>query len=60
MSSEEKPEDGQLSEVVRLDPEEADLPIFPDQAVAGSPEGESGRPDEGRAGPNARTGDQDD
>ena len=48
--------EGQLSEVVRLDPAEADVPIQPDQAVAGSPDGESGRPQEGRAGPNARTG----
>ena len=58
MSTPEQSE-GQLSEVGRLDPAEADLPIQPDQAVAGAPEGESGEVDEGRAGPNARTGSDD-
>ena len=46
--------DGQVSEVGRLDPEKADEPIYPDQATAGYPETESGAPDEGSAGPNAR------
>ena len=46
--------DGQVSEVQELggDP---DTPIADDQAVAGYPEGESGAPDEGPAGPNANT-----
>ena len=43
---------GQVSEVGRL--EEAETPIFPDQATAGYPDAESGRPEEGSAGPNAR------
>ena len=49
----EQPEDGQVSEVQRLDPAEADSPIQPDQATAGYPEGESGHAQEGTAGPNA-------
>ena len=46
--------EGQVSEVGRMDPENADDPIYPDQATAGYPETESGDPDEGTAGPNAR------
>ena len=45
---------GEVSEVSTL--EGADEPIMPDQAVAGSPDAESGEVEEGRAGPNARTG----
>ena len=42
---------GQVSEVDSL--AGAGEPIEPDQAVAGAPDGESGRADEGAAGPNA-------
>ena len=56
MSEHEKDsgQDGQVSEVGRMDPENADEPIYPDNATAGYPETESGAPDEGTAGPNAR------
>ncbi len=46
-------QDGQVSEVTSMDPAEADTPISDDQAVAGYPDSESGRPDAGEAGPNA-------
>ncbi len=45
---------GQVSEVGRMDPANADEPIYPEQATAGYPDTESGSPDEGTAGPNAR------
>lgn len=45
---------GQVSEVAALDPSQADTPISDDQSVAGQPDGESGRTDEGPTGPNAR------
>ena len=45
---------GQVSEVGRMDPAEADTPISDDQSVAGQPDGESGTTDEGPTGPNAR------
>jgi len=49
-------DEGQVSEVVRMDPDEADTPISDSDAVAGYPESESGEPDEPReAGPNADT-----
>jgi hypothetical protein len=46
---------GQVSEVsgMRGEPE----PISPSDATAGSPEGESGRPQEGEAGPDAKPAD---
>ena len=50
--TQQEPE-GQISEVQRLDPADADTPIQPDQATAGSPEGESGTAQEGTAGPDA-------
>lgn len=50
----DQPDDGQVSEVDNLDPDRADVPISPDQATAGYPDSESGEPDEGTAGPNAR------
>jgi hypothetical protein len=44
---------GQVSEVSGLGPtERAGDPIFPSDAVAGAPDGESGEADEGAAGPN--------
>jgi hypothetical protein len=46
---------GEVSEVASLDPSAADVPISDDQAVAGYPDSESGRPDEGPSGPNANT-----
>ena len=50
----EHEDEGQVSEVVRLDPEDADTPISDSEQVAGYPESESGMPDEGReSGPNA-------
>jgi hypothetical protein len=49
-------EGGQVSEVSAMDPSAADTPISDDQAVAGNPDGESGEVQEGRTGPNARTG----
>ena len=48
---EERPEDGQVSEVSGMgDPAE---PISPEDATAGYPPSESGGADEGTAGPNA-------
>jgi len=45
----EHEDEGQVSEVVRLDPEDADTPISDSEQVAGYPESESGAPDEGRS-----------
>jgi hypothetical protein len=50
-------DEGQVSEVSTL--EGADEPIQPDQAVAGAPDAESGDVQEGKTGPNARTGGDD-
>ncbi|GHJ57543.1 hypothetical protein NOK12_00620 [Nocardioides sp. OK12] len=47
-------EGGQVSEVQSMD--DAAQPISDDQAVAGQPDAESGRVDEGPTGPNARSG----
>jgi hypothetical protein len=47
-------DEGQVSEASSL--ENAGEPIQPDQAVAGAPDAESGHVQEGKAGPNARTG----
>jgi hypothetical protein len=56
MTGRENPADpkrGEVSEVASLaDDGEAD-PIVPEEATAGYPEGESGTPDEGTAGPDA-------
>jgi hypothetical protein len=49
-----KDEGGQVSETQDLAAIDPDTPIQPDQAVAGAPDAESGEPDEGTAGPNAR------
>ena len=50
----EQEDEGQVSEVVRLDPDEVDTPISDSDHVAGYPESESGEPDEGReTGPDA-------
>ncbi|MGY2873510.1 hypothetical protein ACVW00_000700 [Marmoricola sp. URHA0025 HA25] len=50
----EQDDEGQVSEVVRLDPEEADTAISDSEHVAGYPESESGEPDEGEeTGPDA-------
>lgn len=48
-------DDTELSEVGRLDPEEADTPIADGDATAGYPDGESGaaQEPEPEAGPNA-------
>lgn len=45
--------EGQVSEVSGMDPAEADDAISPGDATAGAPEGESGTPDSGPAGPDA-------
>lgn len=45
---------GQVSSVQNMD--SAGEEISDDQAVAGQPDGESGRVDEGPTGPNARSG----
>ncbi len=47
-------EQGQVSEVQSLDG--AEEPISDDQAVAGQPDAESGKADEGPTGPNSRAG----
>ncbi|HWU21609.1 MAG TPA: hypothetical protein VN088_08790 [Nocardioides sp.] len=44
----------QVSEVSGMDPAEADTPIQPSDATAGSPDGESGEAQEGEAGPAAK------
>lgn len=57
MTESPEQDEGQVSEVVRLDPEAADTPISDSEHVAGYPDSESGAPDEGReTGPDARTG----
>jgi len=48
---------GQVSSVQNMD--SAGEEISDDQAVAGQPDGESGRVDEGPTGPNARSGSDD-
>ena len=53
MDGHQQDQDGQVSEVGRMDPDQADTPIQPDQSVAGAPEGESGEVDEGPQGPDA-------
>lgn len=46
-------DEGQVSEVQRLDEDAADTPVSDDQAVAGQPDGESGDVQEGPTGPGA-------
>jgi len=46
-------DEGQVSEVSRLDPDDKDTPIAGEDATAGYPDSESGKPDEGAAGPEA-------
>jgi hypothetical protein len=46
-------QDGQVSEVSGMDPADSETPIDPSDATAGTPDGESGSPDEGEAGPDA-------
>jgi hypothetical protein len=59
--SENQPDPGELSETVRLDPEEAETPISDSEHVAGYPTSESGEPDEGSVtGPDASTGSEHD
>lgn len=45
--------EGQVSEVGRLDPSEADTPIQPSDSTAGYPDSESGDPDTRGSGPDA-------
>jgi len=45
---------GQVSEVQKMDPDDAETPISDSQSMAGQPEGESGRPDVGPIGPGAK------
>ena len=56
--SSESTDEGQVSEVGGL--KGAGETIYPDQATAGYPDTESGEPDEGAAGPNARPRDDED
>ena len=52
--TEREPDRGEVSEVQRLDPEDADTPISDGDAVGGYPESESGEPAEGEElGPDA-------
>ena len=53
MSEHEEEQQGQVSEVSGMDPEDADTPLQPSDATAGSPEAESGEAQEGEAGPDA-------
>jgi hypothetical protein len=46
--------EGQVSEVQRLDPDEKDTPISPEDSTAGYPESESGQPDTRGSGPDAK------
>jgi hypothetical protein len=46
--------EGQVSEVQRLDPDEQDTPISPEDSTAGYPESESGQPDTRGSGPDAK------
>ena len=52
--SEHSDEGGQVSEASSMEGTAEE--IQPDQAVAGAPDGESGDVQEGKTGPNARTG----
>ncbi len=45
---------GQVSEVQKMDPQDANTPISDSQGVAGQPDAESGDVQEGPAGPNAK------
>ncbi len=45
---------GQVSEVSRLDPADADTPISDDQYVSGNPDAEPDEADPGQAGPNSK------
>jgi hypothetical protein len=50
----EREDEGQVSEVANLDPDEAGTPISDSEQVAAYPESESGEPDEGaETGPDA-------
>lgn len=51
---EPREDEGQVSEVSGMDPADADTPIQPSDATAGSPDGESGEAQEGEAGPAAK------
>jgi hypothetical protein len=57
MSDPHEPDQGQVSEVGRLDPESAGTPLSDSEQVAAYPQSEGGVPDEGEeTGPDARTG----
>ena len=60
MTREHEDDGGQVSEVASMDPAAAGTPISDDQSVHGQPEGESGRVQEGPAGPNAKVPGADD
>jgi hypothetical protein len=53
-STEVSTEEGQVSEVANLDEDTLETEGYPTEATAGYPDTESGKPDEGTAGPNAR------
>lgn len=54
MGRHESTDQGQVSEVQNLDEDKLETEGYPDDATAGYPDTESGEPDEGTAGPNAR------
>ncbi|MBR7742921.1 hypothetical protein KC207_06425 [Phycicoccus sp. BSK3Z-2] len=47
-------DEGQVSEVQQMDEADADTPISDSQSAAGQPDAETGEPDVGPAGPNAK------
>lgn len=49
----EQQSEGQVSEVGRLDEDDKDTPISPEDSTAGYPDSESGDPDTRGAGPDA-------
>ncbi|GIL35632.1 hypothetical protein LG324_08485 [Phycicoccus jejuensis] len=53
MGRDDEQSDGQVSEVQKMDGEDAGTPISDDQSVNAQPDGESGEVQEGPAGPNA-------
>lgn len=53
MSDEPEQSEGQVSEVQRLDEDDADTPISPGDSTGGYPESESGDPDTRGTGPDA-------
>ena len=55
MGRDDEQSSGQVSEVQKMDAEDAGTPISDDQSVNAQPDGESGEVQEGPAGPNPTT-----